>query len=549
MKVTFLGAARTVTGSCYVLEAGETRFAVDCGMHQGNRAMELRNWDEAGMYRPGELDFILLTHAHVDHCGLLPRLVQQGFVGPVYTTAPSRDLVEILLQDSAHIQEMEARWRSTKKQRAGGLPEEPLYTADDALAAVRRLQVVEYDREFSPKPGVRVVFRNAGHILGSAFVEIWVQDGGRETKCVFSGDLGRPHQLLVPDPWTIDQADFLFLESTYGNRDHKNEDSSRQELAEAIAYSYRHGQKVLIPSFAVERTQEILFTLHILAKEGKLPADMPVFLDSPLAIKATEIFRKHARFYDDEARAVLDAGEDPLSVPGLQLAQTVEESRNINAQQGPAIVIAGSGMANAGRIKHHLRHNIWREGASVVFVGFQAQGTPGRRIVDGASSIRILGEQLAVRAKVFTIGGFSAHAGRSQLLEWLGHFRSPSMQVYLVHGEYTAQQEFARIIQERFGYAVHIPDYLDECTLEPGGVFQLTSRHDLAPRIDWDFLLEETQSKLAQVQDRVRHLDRLGHTSQVEIRGTIVDINSKLLEILSELRMAEAAPQSSGADA
>ncbi|MEJ5243093.1 MAG: MBL fold metallo-hydrolase [Desulfomicrobiaceae bacterium] len=549
MKVTFLGAARTVTGSCYVLETGATRFAVDCGMHQGNRAMELRNWDEAGMYRPRELDFILLTHAHVDHCGLLPRLVKQGFAGPVYTTAPSRDLVEILLEDSAHIQEMEARWRSSKKQRAGGLPEEPLYTVEDAVAAVQKLQVVEYDREFSPKPGVRVMFRNAGHILGSAFVEIWVQDGGRESKCVFSGDLGRPHQLLVPDPWTIDQADFLFLESTYGNRDHKNEDSSRQELAEAIAYSYRHGQKVLIPTFAVERTQEILFSLHLLAKEGKLPADMPVFLDSPLAIKATEIFRKHARFYDDDARAVLDAGEDPLSVPGLQLAQTVEESREINTRQGPAIVIAGSGMANAGRIKHHLRHNIWREGASVVFVGFQAQGTPGRRIVDGAPSIRILGEQLAVRAKVFTIGGFSAHAGQSQLLEWLGHFRSPSMQVYLIHGEYAAQQEFARLIKERLGYTVHIPDYLDECTLEPGGVFQLTSRHDLAPRIDWDFLLEETHSKLAQVQERVQHLDRLGHTSQVEIRGTIVDINSKLLEILSELRMAEAAPQSSGADA
>ncbi|BDV01491.1 MBL fold hydrolase [Thermodesulfomicrobium sp. WS] len=548
MKVTFLGAARTVTGSCYVLETGATRFAVDCGMHQGNRAMELRNWDEAGRYRPRELDFILLTHAHVDHCGLLPRLVKQGFAGPVYTTAPSRDLVEILLEDSAYIQEMEARWRSSKKQRAGGLPEEPLYTVEDAVAAVQKLQVVEYDREFSPKPGVRVMFRNAGHILGSAFVEIWVQDEGRESKCVFSGDLGRPHQLLVPDPWTIDQADFLFLESTYGNRDHKNEDSSRQELAEAIAYSYRHGQKVLIPSFAVERTQEILFSLHLLAKEGKLPADMPVFLDSPLAIKATEIFRKHARFYDDDARAVLDAGEDPLSVPGLQLAQTVEESREINTRQGPAIVIAGSGMANAGRIKHHLRHNIWREGASVVFVGFQAQGTPGRRIVDGAPSIRILGEQLAVRAKVFTIGGFSAHAGQSQLLEWLGHFRSPSMQVYLIHGEYAAQQEFARLIKERLGYTVHIPDYLDECTLEPGGVFQLTSHHDLAPRIDWDFLLEETHCKLAQVQDRVRHLDRLGYTSQVEIRGTIVDINSKLLEILSELRMVEAQPQASQAD-
>lgn len=541
MRVSFLGAARTVTGSCSVLEAEGLRFAVDCGLHQGNRAMELRNWDEGNVYRPQELDFVLLTHAHVDHCGLLPRLVRRGFAGPVYTTAPSRDLVEILLEDSAHIQEMEARWRSTKKQRSGGLPEEPLYTVEDAQAAVRLLRTVGYGEAFSPAPGVRVVFRDAGHILGSALLEIWVQDQGREAKLVFSGDLGRTNQLLVPDPWTIDEADFLFLESTYGNRDHKNEATSRDELAEAIAYSYRHGQKVLIPSFAVERTQEVLYSLHLLAKEGRLPADMPVFLDSPLAIKATAIYRKHTRFYDADAQAILAAGEDPLAVPGLRLAQSVEESRAINDHRGPAIVIAGSGMANAGRIKHHLRHNIWRPGASVVFVGFQAQGTPGRRIVDGAQTIRILGEELAVRARVFTIGGFSGHAGRSQLLDWLGHFRTRGMRVYLVHGEYTAQQDLARVIAERFGYAVHIPDYLDECTLEPGGAFQLTSRHDLAPRIDWEFLLEEVQGKLVQVQDRVRLLERLEATNQVEIRGSLLDINSKLLEILSELRGAEAS--------
>jgi len=537
MKVVFLGAARTVTGSCYVVEAEGVRFAVDCGMHQGNRVVEQRNWDENNVYRPRELDFILLTHAHVDHSGLLPRLVRRGFQGPVYTTAPSRDLVAILLEDSAHIQEMEARWRSNKKQRAGGVPEEPLYTVDDALAAVRLLTPQAYGHEFSPKPGVRVIFHDAGHILGSAFLEVWVQEGEKEVKLVFSGDLGRANQLLVRDPWTIDHADFLFLESTYGNRDHKNEGTSRDELAQAIAYSYRYREKVLIPCFAVERTQEILFSLHLLAKEGRLPADMPVFLDSPLAIKATEIFRKHTEFYDEQAQALWAAGEDPLAVPNLRLSQTVEDSRRINEFSGPAIVVAGSGMANAGRIKHHLRHNIWRPGASVVFVGFQAQGTPGRRIVDGASTIRILGEELAVRARVFTIGGFSGHAGQSQLLQWLGHFRSPDMRIYLVHGEYAVQQDFARTIHERYGFTVHIPDYLDECTLEPGGAFQMTARPELAPRIDWDFLLEEIQGNLAQIQQRVQKLDALGHTSQVEIRGTLLDINSKLLETLSELRV------------
>ncbi len=542
MHVTFLGAARTVAGSCYVVQSEGLRFAVDCGLHQGNRAIELRNWDEGNVYRPQEIDFILLTHAHVDHCGLLPRLVRRGFAGPVYTTAPSRDLVEILLEDSAHIQEMEARWRSMKKQRSGGLPEPPLYTVEDAQAAVRQLRVVAYGEEFSPAPRVRVVFRDAGHILGSAFLEIWVQEGPRETKLVFSGDLGRTNQLLVPDPWVIDAADFLFLESTYGNRDHKNEATSRDELAEAIQYSYRHGEKVIIPSFAVERTQELLYSLYLLAKEGRLPADMPVFLDSPLAIKATKIYREHTRFYDADAQAILAAGEDPLAVPGLRLAQSVEESRAINEYRGPAIVIAGSGMANAGRIKHHLRHNIWRPGAAVVFVGFQAQGTPGRRIVDGAQTIRLLGENLAVRARVFTIGGFSGHAGRSQLLQWLGHFRSRQMEVYLIHGEYSAQQELAQVISERFGYAVHIPDYLDECTLEVGGAFQLTSRQKLAPRIDWEFLLDEVQGKLGQVHERIRYLEQLEATSQVEIRGSILDIHSKLLEILSELRAAEPTP-------
>jgi metallo-beta-lactamase family protein len=525
-----------VTGSCYVLECGNARFAIDCGMHQGNRVIEARNRDENGMYRPESLDFILLTHAHIDHSGLLPRLVAQGFKGQVYTTSPTKDLLGIMLEDSARIQETEAQWRSTKKQRVGDPPVEPLYTVEDAQKALRQLKTEEYNQVFEPAPGIRVIFNDAGHILGSAFIELWVKEGDEETKLVFSGDLGRPNQLLVRDAQTVETADFLFLESTYGSRNHKNETQSRDELAEAIAYSYERGQKVIIPAFAVERTQELLYTFFLLHKEGRLPADMPVFLDSPLAIKATEIFRRHWDYYDQQTKDLVKNGENPLELPNLRYTLTSEESRSINVSQGAAIVIAGSGMANAGRIKHHLRHNIWKAGASIVFVGFQAEGTPGRRIVDGAKTIRILGEELTVKAKVFTIGGFSGHAGQSQIMDWLSHFHNPDVQVYLVHGEHSGQKVLADLIREKFKLTVHIPDYLDECLLEKGGRFELTSRPSLAaPRIDWEYLLEETADKLAKVQERVEFIQRMGLSNQVEIRGNLLDINSRFTSILSEL--------------
>lgn len=536
MKITFLGAARTVTGSCYVLECGQSRFAIDCGMHQGNRDIETRNWDEDGLYRPESLDFILLTHAHIDHSGLLPRLVAQGFSGPVYATPPTIDLLGIMLEDSARIQETEAKWRSTKKMRSGGPPVEPLYTVADTQQTLKRLQAREYNQSFEPAEGIRVVYNDAGHILGSAFIEIWVREDGVDQKLVFSGDLGRPNQLLVRDPQTVDSADFLFLESTYGGRNHKNETQTRAELAEAIAYSYGRGGKVIIPAFAVERTQELLYSLYLLRKEGRLPEDMPVIVDSPLAIKATEIFRRHWDYYDQEAKALVKDGENPLELPNLRYSLTPEESRAINTSTDPAVVIAGSGMANAGRIKHHLRHNIWKPEASVVFVGFQAEGTPGRRIVDGARSVRILGEDLSVQARVFTIGGFSGHAGQQQILDWLSHFRNPAMQVYLVHGEYSGQEILAGLIRERFGFEAHIPDYLDECLLEKGGRFELTARTSLtAPRIDWDYLLDETEAKLTQVRERVDYLRRMGRTNQVEIRDGLLDINARFTSILSEL--------------
>ena len=315
MKIKFLGAARTVTGSCYIIETDKARFAVDCGMHQGSDQIERRNAD-TGPYDPSRIDFFIITHAHIDHSGLLPRMTQQGFSGPIYATEPTADLLKILLLDSAHIQEVEAAGRNKRLQRTGLKADAvPLYTTKDAEAVAPFLKNMKYGETFNPAPGISIRFQDAGHILGAAMAEVFIEENGSTVKLVFSGDIGRPNQLLMKDPCPMGQADFLFMESTYGNRNHKGEQESLDELAEAIRYSYKNGEKVIIPAFAVERTQEILYSLHLLLRDGKLPKDMPVYLDSPLAIKATEIFRHYASYLDGETQGLLQNGEDPLNLP------------------------------------------------------------------------------------------------------------------------------------------------------------------------------------------------------------------------------------------
>ncbi|MBU0652539.1 MAG: MBL fold metallo-hydrolase [Proteobacteria bacterium] len=535
MKVKYMGAARTVTGSCYILEASGRRFAIDCGMHQGNAEIEKRNWD-VDIYDPHTIEFILMTHAHIDHSGLLPRLVQKGFHGKVYMTPPTADLLKIMLLDSAHIQEMEALWKSRKRLRHGEADATPLYTQKDAMETFPLFSAVTYGEAFSPAPGITVTFRDAGHILGAAMVELVVLEDGAASRIVFSGDIGRPAQLLIRDPTVIEEADFLFMESTYGNRNHKDEADSRNELAEAIAYSYQKGEKVIIPAFAVERTQEMIYSLHLLAKEGRLPADMPVYVDSPLAIRATEIFRKYRDYMDAETKLLLANGEDPLKLPQLHFTPSTQESMEINNAAGPAVVISASGMANAGRIKHHLRHNLWREGASIVFVGFQAQGTTGRKIVDGAKKVRIFSEDVAVRAKIFTINGFSAHAGQNQLMDWLGRFKTTKMRLFLIHGEYTAQQELAGLIHSRFGIDAAIPDYLEEMTLAPGlELASVAYPEKAAPRIDWGFLIAEMETKLAQLQDRRGKVEGKAWVEQTELRDRLLEVSRSLAGIISEV--------------
>jgi metallo-beta-lactamase family protein len=530
-----LGAARTVTGSCYVVEAAGHCFAIDCGLHQGNAEIEKRNWD-LSVYDPPEIEFLLLTHAHMDHSGLLPRLVQKGFRGKVYLTEPTAELLKIMLLDSAHIQEMEALWKSRRRLRFGEQGIAPLYTQKDALATLPLFSTVSYGKAFTPFAGITVTYRDAGHILGAAMVEMAVTEEGKTSRLVFSGDIGRPAQLLVQDPERILDADYLFLESTYGNRNHRNEKDSLDELAEAIAYSYSRGEKVIIPAFAVERTQEMIYSLHALSRDGRLPRDMPVYVDSPLAIQATEIFRKCRAYLDADAQKLLAAGEDPLTLPQLCYTPSTQESMEINALQGPAVVISASGMADAGRIKHHLRHNLWRPGASVVFVGFQAQGTTGRKIVDGATQVRIFNEEIAVKSKIFTINGFSAHAGQDQLLEWLGHFRGRGLKVFLIHGEYEAQQELASLIFRRFGLEVNIPDYLEEVTLEAGRAPAAVAHPEMAaPRIDWGFLISDLETRLGQLKARQQQAEARPWVEQTELRDRLLEVDRRLAAIVSEI--------------
>ncbi|MFH1059368.1 MAG: MBL fold metallo-hydrolase [Pseudomonadota bacterium] len=468
MRITCLGAARTVTGSSYLVEKdGQTCFLVECGLFQGSRQLEKRNW-LATPYRAKDLDALFITHAHIDHSGLTPRLVRQGFGGPIYATEATCELLRILWLDSAHIQEMEAEWQSKKNRRQGSKPVEPLYETVDAEAAIALLNPVELEDEREFLPGVRARFVQAGHILGAASLLLTLRVDGGVHRVGFSGDLGRPGQLIVPDSEQLPRPDTLFMETTYGNRSHRSLQQSQDELLAVVKQAYAEGGKVLIPAFAVERTQELLYTLGGAWRAGELPEDMPVFLDSPLAIAATQIFRKYPELYDEHAKALLDQGIDPLDFPNLRFTPNTEQSRAINENQGPAVIIAGNGMATAGRIKHHLKHNLWRENCHVVLVGYQAMGTTGRALVEGATKVRIFREEVAVNAHIHTIGGFSAHADQGELLAWLKELAHPGLSVYLMHGEEPSAQAFRKLASEQLPQLrFHLPRIGETLHLQP----------------------------------------------------------------------------------
>ena len=463
MRLTFLGAAMMVTGSSYLLESGKHKVLIDCGMFQGGKVISQLN-RRPFAYRPSEIDAVILTHAHIDHSGLLPRLVNEGFHGSIYTSRVTADLAKIMLPDSAHIQEVDSDIANRKGKRAGRDEVEPLYTVDDAYSCLKHFSTVKFNEIIDVAPSITVRFRNAGHIFGSAIVEIWVEEDGKKTKFVFSGDLGQPNQPIIKDPDMVEDADYVIVESTYGDRVHDHTDKE-EVLAKIINDTIKRGGNVVIPAFAVGRTQTLLYYFRNLLKAKKIP-QVPIIIDSPMAISATDVFVHHADEYDAETTSIIQQDkENPLRMQNLRFSKSLDESKAINFMEEPVIIISASGMADAGRILHHLKHNLWRSESSVLLVGFQAQGSLGRRLVEGVKRVRIMGEQIRVSAQIHNLDGFSAHADKEQLMTWLSGFTQKPSAMFIVHGEQDMSAPFSRAIEERLQVKTYIPQYGDSAVI------------------------------------------------------------------------------------
>jgi len=457
MRITFCGGAREVTGSCFLFETEAARFLVDCGMFQGGRGVEARN-REAFEFDPRSIDFVLLTHAHIDHCGLLPKLTRSGFRGPIFLTHATADLLAVMLRDSAHIQAKEAAQRLRRGRKAGvASGASVLYTLADVEDCLEQARPTAYDEWLQAGKGVRCRFRDAGHIIGSSIIEMRISDGARKTSVVCTGDLGQPGRPILRDPVTIEDTDVLLIESTYGNRAHRSQQDTLDELAQVVEHTLRVKRgNVIIPAFAVGRTQEILYHLLELVRHGRLH-DLKIFVDSPMATAVTAITMKHLALFDSAAHALAGWHAAGEGVPYLNFVAGVDESMALNRIRSGAIIIAASGMCDAGRIRHHLRHNLGRAECSVVFVGFQAQGTLGRRLVDGARRVMLFGEDITVRASVHTLGGYSAHADLPALMAWTGALRRPPDRTFVVHGEEATGLQFADHLRTSQDFDVTVP--------------------------------------------------------------------------------------------
>jgi metallo-beta-lactamase family protein len=463
-KLKFLGADRQVTGSCTYVEADGKTFIVDCGLFQEREYLS-RNWQPFA-FDPRRLDFVLLTHAHLDHCGLLPKLVKEGFRGRILATEATRELLPIVLEDSAHLQEEDAAYkkkRHAREGRTGPYPEAPLYTVEDARRVLALVEAVAYRRPLAVGRNLDAVFHDAGHILGSAMVEVRLGDSGGVRNLLFTGDLGQWDKPIVKNPAVFDQVDALVLESTYGGTDHQDPESLENMLHSLVGGTAAAGGNVLIPTFALERAQEVLYAFGILSSEQRLPS-VPVFLDSPMAVEVTAVFERHVDVMDRRARALFRSGGNPFRFPELRLVKTIGESKALNSRRDPFVVLAGSGMCTGGRIKHHLLHNVGRPESLVLFVGYQARGTLGRQILDGQPAVRIHGQTHPLRARVAQLHGFSAHAGQSDIMRWLRYLRREP-KIFLKHGEEDKAAALASAIEAEFGWTARISSYLEDVEL------------------------------------------------------------------------------------
>ena len=545
MKITFLGATKMVTGSNFLVEAAGKRFLVDCGMYQGKAELEMENYNPFD-YNPAEIDFMLLTHAHIDHSGRIPKLYNEGFKGPIYAHKATCDLCGIMLPDSGHIQEMESEWKNKKRIRKGESPLPPLYTAEDAINSQELFVPVKYDEIIQIDENINVRFNDAGHMLGSSIIEIWVKEDGKETKAVFSGDLGNNDIPLLSSPTMIDTADYLVMESTYGSRLHIKNNQKAELFLNIVSETIDNGGTVVIPSFAVGRTQEILYELNKI-KENTSDAEfmrkyktlmkVPVYVDSPLAISATEIFKQNTELFDDEIKEEMERGDNPLEFPGLKFTQTADESKALNENPESSIIISASGMCDVGRIKHHLKHNIWNPNSTILFVGYQAPGTLGYSIVNGAKKVTIFGEEFAVNARIEYIEGYSGHADQEWLMNFVYSFISKPTHIFLVHGEEESQEVLRDKILEGTGIGVTIPEY--------GETYELTGETKLVNKLrirKAKSMRQEILARLNKLQHEINDMDasvkedvedtNLRDEDMFRINEKIKDLEKQILNII-----------------
>ncbi|MDD3169603.1 MAG: MBL fold metallo-hydrolase [Eubacteriales bacterium] len=549
MNVKFLGAAMSVTGTCHLITTDKYKILLDCGQFQGSRALEEMNEGGFG-FLPSEIDFMVLSHAHIDHSGRIPLLTKRGYTGKIYCTDATADLVEIMLKDSGYIHEKEAEWSNRKAERSGKPVVEPLYTYQDAAESIKYLEPVIYGQLYEINPDVRVRFSDAGHILGSSIVELWITENEHVTKIVFSGDLGVKNKPLLKDPETIEEADFLIMETTYGDRVHESNRASLDQFVDIILKTARRGGTVVIPSFAVGRTQEIIYELNMFYEhheELKQELDnIMVYVDSPLATSATEIFQRNAQVFDAETRECILKGDNPLDFKNLVFTRTSEESKALNFNPVPKIIISASGMCEAGRIKHHLKHHLWDPKCSIVFVGYQAEGTLGRSIVNGDKDVSIFGEKIHVNAEIYNLEGFSGHADRDGLLEWLSAFKSPPKKIFLVHGEEDSKKGFAYTVKQALGYDCTVVEDVSEYNLDSDLLLRID---DMRNKIATDDHLMEVRNRLSIIHDE---LEAVLYNAQLavvdgstqekinEIYNMILELDKSSLKLGSAITKKEA---------
>ena len=546
MKITFLGATRTVTGSNFLVEGAGKKFLVDCGMWQGKAEQEMENSQEFE-FNPSEIDFMLLTHAHIDHSGRIPKLYNEGFRNKIYAHKATCDLCTLMLPDSGHIQETEVEWKNKKRKRKGEEPIEPIYTAEDAVRCLEIFEPVQYDQIIEITPEIHVRFNDAGHMLGSSIIEVWVKEGEKVTKTVFTGDIGNNDIPLLSPPTMIEDTDFLVMESTYGSRLHMRNDEKAQIFLDVVSETLDNGGTVVIPSFAVGRTQEILYEINKLKDEYgddeefrrkyKTIMKAPVYVDSPLAISATEVFRENTEIFDEETKEEIMRGDNPLEFPGLKFTKTADESKALNEDQTPSIIISASGMCEVGRIKHHLKHNLWNPKSTILFVGYQAPGTLGYSIVNGAKTVKIFGEEIAVNARIEYIEGYSGHADQELLMNCIYSYIKKPKHIFLVHGEPESQDVLADKIEEETKIGVTIPEFGETYELSD----EIVMTHKIERRVN-KTIKSEILQRLGKLKDELKDMevyvhqdlqdDNLRDEDIFRINEKIKDLEKQILNVI-----------------